>query len=196
MNTRYSHKQRQQLLSIVIKSIQHGITFGERYQNDHSNTEAFTQEQRACFVTLKTNNTLRGCVGSLVANEALINNIIHNAYSAAFNDSRFVPLRRKELPGLSIQLSILSPSETLQFSSQQELLNQLIPNRDGLIISEGEKHATFLPSVWQDLNEAQEFLNHLKIKAGLPQDYWSTTIEAKRYTTESFACTLTPEDIS
>ena len=46
-------------------------------------------EQRACFVTLNLNGKLRGCIGSLVANKSLLDDVISNAYNAAFSDLRF-----------------------------------------------------------------------------------------------------------
>jgi AMMECR1 domain-containing protein len=72
----------------------------------------------------------------------------------------------------------------MTFSSEQDLLNQIQPNIDGLILQEGNLRGTFLPSVWQQLPDPNQFLRHLKQKAGLPSNYWSNTIKVYRYTTE------------
>ena len=75
----------------------------------------------------------------------------------------------------------------MAFSSEEDVLRQLRPGIDGLILEEGEIHrGTFLPSVWDSLPEPRQFLHQLKLKAGLAPDYWSDTLRILRYTTESF----------
>jgi hypothetical protein len=87
---------------------------------------------------------------------------------------------------LHIHISVLSPPQPLAFESEQDLLAQLRPGVDGLILEERYARGTFLPSVWEQLPEPLDFLRHLKRKAGLPVDYWSTQLRVSRYTTESF----------
>jgi AMMECR1 domain-containing protein len=77
----------------------------------------------------------------------------------------------------------------LPFSSEQELLAQLRPGVDGLILHFGHHHGTFLPSVWEQLPDPPIFLAHLKQKAGLPVDFWSPELRVERYTTEYFGDT-------
>ena len=73
----------------------------------------------------------------------------------------------------------------MTFKSESDLIHQLKPGVDGLILTEGDHRGTFLPSVWERGLDAQTFLNHLKLKAGLPEDYWSDTLKVQRYTVES-----------
>lgn len=120
----------------------------------------------------------------LEAIQPLVQDIAENAFSAAFRDPRFPPLEAGELSDLSIHLSILSPAEELTFASQEDLLAQLRPGIDGLILQEGHRRGTFLPTVWDSLPTSDQFLRHLKQKAGLPPDYWSDTLKVFRYTTE------------
>jgi len=103
---------------------------------------------------------------------------------AAFRDPRFPPLAADEFDELDIHLSILTPAEPVSFTSEQELITQLQPGIDGLILEEGHRRGTFLPSVWEQLPEPQQFLRHLKQKAGLSPDYWSENIRISRYRTE------------
>jgi AmmeMemoRadiSam system protein A len=138
---------------------------------------------RASFVTLYLNDKLRGCIGTLSAHQPLIKDIVHNAYTAAFGDPRFFPITEQELKQLTFEVSILSELEPITFDSEIELLNQLKPHIDGLVLIEKNQQGTFLPSVWDSLPSPKMFLEHLKAKAGLPTDYWSTTIQIKRYTT-------------
>jgi len=139
---------------------------------------------RATFVTLQKQGELRGCIGRLEAARPLAEDIAGNAYSAAFEDPRFQPLHESELDGLEIHLSLLTPSEPLAFTSEQDLLDQLRPGEDGLILAEGSRRGTFLPSVWEQLTTPRQFLEHLKLKAGLPASYWSNSIKAWRYRAE------------
>jgi AmmeMemoRadiSam system protein A len=129
-------------------------------------------EKKACFVTLKINNTLRGCIGHLVAIQPLYLDIIENAFSAAFSDPRFPPLHGKEFSKLKIEVSVLTDPFDFEFKDANELLKGLVVGKDGLIIRKGYANATFLPSVWQEIKSKEEFLSHLCMKAGLRPDEW------------------------
>jgi AmmeMemoRadiSam system protein A len=113
--------------------------------------------------------------------------VAENAYAAAFRDPRFAPLTRPELDALDLSISILTPAESMTFESQEDLLGQLRPGIDGLILQDGDRRGTFLPSVWESLPEAGRFLAHLKLKAGLPEDHWSDSVQVWRYETESIS---------
>jgi AmmeMemoRadiSam system protein B/AmmeMemoRadiSam system protein A len=138
----------------------------------------------ACFVTLEKNERLRGCIGSILAHRPLIEDLIENAKSAAFSDPRFNPVNFDEIKELSIAISLLSQPEKMHFSDEESLLKQIQPYKDGIIIKERHNQAVYLPSVWEELNDKKEFLNSLKIKAGLPPDYFSKTFEAYRFRCE------------
>lgn len=176
---------RKVLLDTARSSIQHGLDFGKALEVNAAYYTAALQAERACFVTLEKAGELRGCIGHLQAVQPLINDVAENAWAAAFQDPRFAPLKRVELPGLEIHISILSPPQAMTFSSQGDLLGQIRPGIDGLILEDGYRRGTFLPSVWESLPEARDFLAHLKLKAGLPADYWSDKIRISRYTSES-----------
>jgi AmmeMemoRadiSam system protein A len=141
-------------------------------------------ERRATFVTLQKHQQLRGCIGMLEAVRPLVEDIVENAFAAAFKDRRFLPLEVDEWDELDIHLSLLTPAEPIIFHSEQDLLNQLQPRIDGLILEAGYHRGTFLPSVWEQLPEPAAFLRHLKQKAGLASDYWSDNIKVYRYQTE------------
>jgi AmmeMemoRadiSam system protein A len=183
--TSLTKDQQQQLLTLAKNAIQHGLSTGKPLKLDLADFPAELTVQRATFVTLEKHGQLRGCIGILTAMRPLAEDIAENAFSAAFKDPRFPPLSTHELADLTIHLSILSPSEPMIFSSEQDLLTQIQPTIDGLILQEGNRRATFLPSVWEQLPEAKQFLRHLKQKAGLAPDYWSNTVKIYRYTTET-----------
>lgn len=135
----------------------------------------------ATFVTLTLRGQLRGCIGSLLAHRPLIADVRGNAVAAAMNDPRFYPLEQEELPKIRVEVSLLSPPVPIEFSSESELLELIVPGKDGLVISNGMHRATFLPQVWEQLPEPKEFLSHLKQKSGLPGDTPIETFKVQRY---------------
>lgn len=138
-------------------------------------------EPGATFVTLTQQGQLRGCIGSLEAWRPLAADVAANARAAAFRDPRFPPLTPAELPLTRVEVSLLTPAVPIPFTDQADALQQLRPELDGIILQYHERRATFLPQVWEDLPQADQFLAHLKQKAGLPQDFWSPEIRLYRY---------------
>ena len=173
------------LLQVARESIQRRLT-GNRIEPTPASEDAALGEHRASFVTLKRGHALRGCIGTLQAHRALLQDVIHNARAAAFHDPRFPPLALVELPEVAIEISVLSPSTPLPVRDRADLLARLEPGRHGLILQEGARHATFLPAVWESLREPERFLAELLQKAGLARDHWSGTLRFFTYTTESF----------
>ncbi len=127
---------------------------------------------KGSFVTLTISGQLRGCIGNIFPERPLAEAVIHNARSAALEDSRFSPVTPSELSSIQIEVSVLSVPEPLEFSSPEDLLNKLHPERDGVVLSVGLRRATFLPQVWEQLPDASDFLSHLATKAGLAADAW------------------------
>ena len=109
---------------------------------------------RATFVTLKISEKLRGCIGTIEAKYPLARSTAEYAYAAAFRDPRFKPLTEDEYDKITLSISILTPAEPIEFDSDAQLLQQLNPDVDGLIIESGQRSATFLPAVWESLPDA------------------------------------------
>lgn len=179
-------KQRETLHQIARRSIAEGLDSHQPLAVDLEEFDETLREKAATFVTLNKNGDLRGCIGILEPLRPLVEDVAYNAFQAAFRDPRFPPLERDELAALSIHISVLNPPEEMQFHSENELIEQLRPGEDGLIIEDGYARATFLPSVWESLSDRKDFLRHLKLKAGLGINHWSDTFTAKRYSVESF----------
>lgn len=182
----YSHDEQQTLQAIARKSILTGLTEQHPLAITISDYSTHLQQKRATFVTLNINQQLRGCIGTLSPWRALVDDIAHNAYAAAFSDPRFPALSQAEFAQLDYHLSILSDTSPIEFHSEADLLAQIRPGIDGLVLSDKNQQGTFLPSVWEQLTTPQEFLQHLKRKAGFAGDYWSDTVEVRRYSVESF----------
>jgi len=144
-------------------------------------TLAELAEPGATFVTLTQRGQLRGCIGSLEAQRPLAIDVAENAIAAAFRDPRFPPLEKDELPRTRVEVSLLTPAEPFPVASEADALSRLRPGIDGLILSYGRRRATFLPQVWESLPEPRQFVAQLKLKAGLPADFWHEQIALARY---------------
>ncbi|MFC3226808.1 AmmeMemoRadiSam system protein B [Marinibaculum pumilum] len=179
--------QRHAMLDLAVRAIRSGLRSGKRPEVRIETFSPPLQTLRACFVTLKKEGRLRGCIGSLAATRPLAADIAWNAWSAAFADPRFPKLTPQELPGLNVGISVLSPPHPLHVADEADLKAKLRPGVDGLIIADGDRRATFLPQVWEDLQDVDTFLAHLKRKAGMAPDHWSDSMQVSRYTAESFA---------
>jgi len=130
------------------------------------NPNPFLQKEGATFVTLLLNGTLRGCIGSLLAHRPLWEDLRENGYNAAFHDFRFAPLTADEYPHIIIEISVLTEPKPLQFASMEDLRSRIVPGRDGVIYSFQGYRATFLPQVWEQLPDFDQFFSHLSQKAG------------------------------
>lgn len=146
------------------------------------------QEKQGVFVTLHKNGKLRGCIGSLTGSEPLVEAIRHQAENAAFYDTRFNRVEAEELDDIDVEISILSEPAPLAFSDPQDLLAKLRPHIDGVLLSYGRNQATFLPQVWEQLPNGEDFLGHLAMKAGLLREGWKNNgVEIATYQVQHFS---------
>jgi AmmeMemoRadiSam system protein A len=183
----YTTAEKELLLQLAKESIVHGLIVECPLNVELGHYPSHLQREHACFVTLNIDGNLRGCIGHLEAIQPLVKDVAENAFAAAFRDPRFPQLTEPEMMALEIDISILSSPHPMEFASEQDLLTQLRPGIDGLILKRGINQGTFLPSVWDSLPDSDTFLNQLKRKAGLATDFWSNDILILRYTTESFS---------
>ena len=153
--------------------------FGETSCADQ--TAPWLRDRGACFVTLTRGGGLRGCIGGIEARRSLLETVTAFARAAAFNDPRFPPLGANELESTRIEVSLLSALESLPALREVEAMRQIRPHVDGLVLEWGRHRGTFLPQVWDALPNARDFLCQLKLKIGLPHDFWSDEIRLYRY---------------
>lgn len=155
---------------------------------DEELTDPIFQEHKPLFVTLNKNEQLRGCIGSLIGTESIIEAIKRHAVNAAFFDQRFSPVSQDEVPELKINVSLLTEPQPLEYRTVRDLERKLRPGIDGVILRDPLKGAaTFLPQVWEQLPTAAQFLDHLCGKAGLPENSWQNQqLEIQTYQVQSF----------
>jgi len=173
--------EKDQLCDLVCKSLSYSVNKQHYHLSLPPNSEALNQK-RASFVTLYTQETLRGCIGTYIADTPLYKDVCDHAYSSACEDPRFLPLTENELKTVSFHISILSELIEIENLGEAQLLTQLKPNIDGLMLKQGNKRAIFLPSVWEQLTEPRDFLLALKQKGRWQDNYWSQEIELFKFT--------------
>jgi len=145
------------------------------------------EQQGACFVTLKMNGELRGCIGSLEPHRSLREDVHANAVAAALHDPRFPSLTADEFARVHIEVSVLMPLQKMDAGSEAEVLSRLVPGVDGVVFEYGMHRATFLPQVWEQLPDPALFMAHLKQKAGLPAAFWHPDVLIYTYKVEKYA---------
>lgn len=185
--TEINPEEGRQLLDIARRSIDAGLDGASMPSLGAEGMQGALATQRGSFVTLTRNGELRGCMGVIESPSPLAQNTADCAFSAAFRDRRFTPLTPAEAGQVRIEVSVLSDMEPFVVRDREDLLQQLQPGVDGLLMEDGRYRAIFLPQVWEKLGSAQEFLEHLLSKAGLPGDYWSATICYSRFHITSFS---------
>jgi AMMECR1 domain-containing protein len=76
--------------------------------------------------------------------------------------------------------------QPLYNADEDDALEQIIPGSDGVTLEYGHHRGTFLPQVWKQLSSAREFIAHLKLKCGLPADFWTSEFKLYRYTVQKW----------
>ncbi|MFW5970189.1 MAG: AmmeMemoRadiSam system protein A [Halofilum sp. (in: g-proteobacteria)] len=176
------------LIAVAERAIDHGLAYGLPPMVEIDRWPGPLRAERASFVTLlAADRSLRGCIGTIEPHRPLVDDINANAFAAAFEDPRFPPLRAAERPGLSCELSILTPPEPMTFTDEADLLKRLRPGVDGVLIEAGERRGTLLPAVWEQLPDPAEFWSTLKAKAGLAQEMLPDNLAVYRYRAEHIA---------
>jgi len=173
----YSEGERELLLGLAHQSIA-ALVQGHRFDPDSPSPHL--AEPRGVFTTLYLGGQLRGCVGYVFPVTPLYRAVTETARAAASEDSRFLPIRREELSGLGVCLSVLSRLAPIE-------AERVEVGRHGLLISRGGHRGLLLPQVpvehgWDRLT----FLEQTCRKAGLPPDAWSQGAALECFTAEVF----------
>lgn len=175
------------LLTLARQSIDQTINHHQITAPVEQSVSRELREKRACFVTITENGNLRGCIGTLQAERPLYQMIASAASSAAVEDPRFPPVTPSEIKRLRLEISVLTQPQPLPFSSSDDLLRRLRPHQDGVVLHIGEKQATYLPQVWDDISDKTEFMNTLAEKAGAhPDDWRGKNVIVEVYQVEAF----------
>jgi AmmeMemoRadiSam system protein A len=142
----------------------------------------------ASFVTLTIRGELRGCIGSLEGHQPLFEDVMEHAVQAALEDYRFPPVSEKEISAIKIEISRLTAPVPVSYKAPMDILTVVHAPHDGVILKDGFRRATFLPQVWSQLPDLDDFLSHLCAKMGASSDLWRRKVlEVSIYHVEEFA---------
>ncbi len=175
------------LLKLARASIQAAVNHRDLPPINLSAATSSLSSHGASFVTLTQNGALRGCIGTLEAYQPLIADVQEHAVAAALHDYRFHPVTDPELPAIRIEISRLSAPVFYEYADPAELIQGLRPHIDGVVLEHGTRRATFLPQVWEQLPQVEEFLSHLCLKMGATSNLWKEKhLNVYRYQVEEF----------
>jgi hypothetical protein len=125
------------------------------------------------FVTLNNSLGLRGCIGYPLPDKSLFKALEDAAISAAIEDSRFPPVKYKELDSITFEVTVLTPPMKIVVGKPEEYLSKIKVGRDGLIVKHRFYSGLLLPQVPVEYGwNVEEFLEHTCEKAGLLKNYW------------------------
>lgn len=176
----YTAAEAAQMLSLARQAIRDGL---QGVASDYlpGVVEPALRVERACFVTLRQAGELRGCIGNLSAEDSLAKGIVRNARLAAFEDPRFPPLAEQEFTRTVIEIAVLTEPVPVSVADEADLSARLRPTVDGLVIRFQDKQATFLPAVWEQIPDPVRFVQQLKRKAGLAEEFWDERVLCSVY---------------
>ena len=154
------------LLSIARHAIESFVRTGRIAAEERE--EPTLNDNRGCFVTIRSQGELRGCIGTFVSGQPLWREVAAMAVAAATRDPRFPPMKERELADFSLEISVLSPLE------KTDDLKKIQVGKHGIYLENGYNRGVLLPQVaiengWDRFT----FLRQTCVKAGLPPDAWS-----------------------
>ena len=188
MPTELTPQDKAYLLKLARETITATVNRQPRSKIAIGELSAELREFGASFVTLTIDGQLRGCIGTLEAYQPLALDVQTRAAQAALEDYRFYPVTKDELPLIKIEISRLTPAQPLTYSEPAELLGLLRPGIDGVVLADGHRRATYLPQVWEQLPNPEEFLSSLCVKMGTSKDLWrQKLLSVERYQVEEFS---------
>ena len=168
----YSTQEKQFLMDLAQRTVREVVRFGKLPDVAATAVEKRLTERKGCFVTLTLQGNLRGCIGHIIPQAPLYHAVMDNARNAATRDHRFSPVTNQELDGLDYEISVLTEPRPVEFHSPDELLEKLCPPHDGVVLRMGSRSATFLPQVWHQIPDQEQFLSRLAAKAGCAPSEW------------------------
>lgn len=168
-----SESDKEALLVLARKTLTQYLKDGNLLRIDEHRLSKNLLEKGACFVTLyKKGSGLRGCIGIFQRTDPLYRSVMGRAIAAALQDSRFPAVTYDELKDIKLDISVLTEPEKLEFISADDLLKKLRPLKDGVILKTRFGSSTFLPQVWEQLPDKEQFLYYLSAKHGAPGMIW------------------------
>ena len=165
MDRELNTREQQALLAIARQAIVHGVQTGQEYIEPRE--EKTLNQRNGCFVTIKQNGQLRGCIGNFQSELPLFKEVAQMAQASAAKDPRFYPLKENDLDNFNLEISVLSPLQKIEDIGEIEV------GKHGIYIEKSFYRGVLLPQDALEHNwDRLTFLKQTCIKAGLPTDAW------------------------
>jgi hypothetical protein len=172
MDEHLTSEEKKSLLRLARQALEAGVRGYPIPHLDETSLTPALRAEGASFVTLTVRGNLRGCIGALEPYQPLAEDVREHAVAAALEDYRFPRVQESELAGIEIEVSRLTVPVLLKYTDADDLLAKLHPGKDGVILRDGFRRATFLPQVWEKIPDPVEFLANLCYKMGAAPDIW------------------------
>ena len=146
VNRNLSDAEKQKLLVVARESIVNHIKGNPVPKYDI--TEENLKAKSGCFVTIKIDNKLRGCLGQFTSDRPLYHLVREMAIAAATRDPRFYPLTSEDLENIDLEISVLSPLKKIDSIEEIEV------GKHGLYIEKNFYRGVLLPQVADQVCDA------------------------------------------
>ncbi len=174
--------EKRRLLKVARRTLEAHLSSGEAPSLDPGDSAALARET-ACFVTLKEQGRLRGCIGELEPREPLIRAVASRAIAAATQDPRFPPVVAGDLRKIAIEISAMSPLRKVGSP------DEVVVGKHGVVVRQGARSGVFLPQVAPEQGWDRDTMLTILCteKAGLAPDAWRTGAELEVFTANVFS---------
>jgi hypothetical protein len=184
----FNEEEKQFLLNLARESAETYLKKGKKIEVDEKEIPENLKKEKGCFVTFIKDEQLRGCIGYIVSQKPLYECVIENAINAAINDERFNPVLYNEMKNIKIDISVLEIPTLLEHKNPEELISKLKAFENGVVLKREDYQSTYLPSVWNQIPDKQEFLSNLCVKGNMEEECWKDSkTEVYTYTAEDFS---------
>ncbi|MCX6553599.1 MAG: AmmeMemoRadiSam system protein A [Candidatus Aminicenantes bacterium] len=174
-----SRQEEKELLSLARHTINKHLASGKGEYPPVSNP--VFKEKRGVFVTLHRQGDLRGCIGYPLPYKPLWEAVVDNAIAASSEDPRFPAVTAAELPGLHIEISVLTVPQPVASHESVKV------GRDGIIISKGFQRGLLLPQVPLEQGwDLEQYISYGCLKAGLARDEWKRGVKIETFQAQVF----------
>ena len=165
MQKQMSAKEKELLLGIAREAIISYVQEGAIPEREVNNSNLLVEQ--GCFVSIKINGMLRGCIGNFLSDKPLYRLVQEMAISAATRDPRFYPMKKEDLKDFDLEISVLSPLHKISSIEEIEV------GVHGLYLEKNFSRGVLLPQVAVEYGwDRDTFLSQTSIKAGLGKDDW------------------------
>lgn len=179
MNDSLNSTDKKLLLQLAREAITVTVQTGKLRMQQVSDAKLLAPQ--GCFVTIKKQGTLRGCIGNFSSEKPLYQLVQEMAASAATRDPRFYPMKEEDLIEFELEISVLSPLSKI--SSPE----QVVVGKHGLYLEKNFSRGVLLPQVAVEHNwDRETFLCQTALKAGLKMDDWKEGADLYIFSAEVF----------